>query len=108
MRFRGWYWLALIAVLIRPGPSPSAPTTAAGIGEGKRLFVSTGCGSCHTLRDAGTTGKVGPNLDGVKPSPARVIDQVTNGGAVMQSFKNQLSAAQIKAVASYVSSVAGR
>ena len=30
--------------------------------RGKELFVK-GCGSCHTLADAGTTGKIGPNLD---------------------------------------------
>lgn len=29
---------------------------------GKQLFVE-GCGSCHTLADAGTTSQVGPNLD---------------------------------------------
>ena len=30
--------------------------------RGKELFVK-GCGSCHTLADAGTTGAIGPNLD---------------------------------------------
>jgi cbb3-type cytochrome c oxidase subunit III len=30
--------------------------------RGKELFKK-GCGSCHTLADAGTTGKIGPNLD---------------------------------------------
>jgi mono/diheme cytochrome c family protein len=30
--------------------------------RGKSLFVER-CGSCHTLADAGTQGKVGPNLD---------------------------------------------
>jgi cbb3-type cytochrome c oxidase subunit III len=30
--------------------------------RGKELFVK-GCGSCHTLADAGTTGTIGPNLD---------------------------------------------
>ena len=30
--------------------------------RGKDLFVKS-CGSCHTLRDAGTTGKIGPDLD---------------------------------------------
>jgi mono/diheme cytochrome c family protein len=29
---------------------------------GKQLFID-GCGSCHTLADAGTKGTVGPNLD---------------------------------------------
>jgi cbb3-type cytochrome c oxidase subunit III len=30
--------------------------------RGKELFTKN-CGSCHTLADAGTTGKIGPNLD---------------------------------------------
>jgi cbb3-type cytochrome c oxidase subunit III len=30
--------------------------------HGKELFKQ-GCGSCHTLADAGTTGTIGPNLD---------------------------------------------
>lgn len=30
--------------------------------NGKELFTQK-CGSCHTLADAGTSGKVGPNLD---------------------------------------------
>ena len=30
--------------------------------RGKDLFVKN-CGSCHTLRDAATTGKIGPDLD---------------------------------------------
>jgi mono/diheme cytochrome c family protein len=31
-------------------------------GAGKKLFVQA-CGGCHTLADAGTNGKIGPNLD---------------------------------------------
>ena len=30
--------------------------------NGRELFTQK-CGSCHTLADAGTTGKIGPNLD---------------------------------------------
>lgn len=31
--------------------------------QGKTLFVSEGCGGCHTFKAAGTSGKTGPNLD---------------------------------------------
>jgi sulfite dehydrogenase len=51
---------------------------------------------------------VGPSLDQLQPSAALVQKQVTNGGGVMPSFKGKLSPAQIKAVADYVSSVAGK
>jgi cytochrome c oxidase subunit II len=30
---------------------------------GKEVFASAGCGSCHTVAEAGTSSDVGPNLD---------------------------------------------
>ncbi len=75
--------------------------------NGKSIFKSQ-CASCHTLKDAGTTGTVGPNLDQLKPPLSVVQRQVTNGGSVMPAFKGKLTDAQIKAVAMYVSSVAGK
>ena len=70
--------------------------------DGKAIFSSAGCVSCHTLKAAGATGKVGPNLDQSKIDEAGAIKQVTNGGGVMPAFKGQLSDAQIKAVAHFV------
>ena len=88
------------------------PTTTSGGGSptaaGKQVFVSAGCGGCHTLKDAGSTGNVGPNLDQLKPSEATVDHQVQVGGGAMPSFKGQLTPAQIQSVAAYVSSVAGK
>jgi len=37
----------------------------AGGSAGKALFVSQGCGGCHTFKAAGTAGTVGPDLDKV-------------------------------------------
>jgi mono/diheme cytochrome c family protein len=75
--------------------------------DGKTIFQSE-CASCHTLAAAGATGTVGPNLDQLKPAQAIVVRQVTNGGAVMPAFKGKLTPAQIAAVATYVSSNAGK
>ena len=75
--------------------------------EGKQIFTQN-CGGCHTLQDAGTSGAVGPKLDELKPDKARVERQVTNGGAKMPAFKGRLKPDQIDAVATYVSSVAGK
>lgn len=75
--------------------------------DGKSIFAAS-CGSCHTLADAGTTGTVGPNLDDSKPPKELVVDRVTNGQGAMPSFRDSLDAAQIQAVADYVSSRAGR
>jgi mono/diheme cytochrome c family protein len=66
-----------------------------------------GCAGCHTLSAAGSTGTIGPNLDQLKPSMAIVVKQVTNGGTIMPAFGGKLSAAQIQAVAQYVSSSVG-
>jgi cbb3-type cytochrome c oxidase subunit III len=76
--------------------------------DGKTIFLTAGCTSCHTLKDAGSTGTVGPNLDQKKPPESLVVQRVTNGRGAMPSFKDKLSAAQITAVAKYVSSVAGK
>lgn len=75
---------------------------------GKAVFTSAGCSGCHTLKDAGATGNVGPNLDTLKPAFARAKTQVENGGGPMPAFKGTLSATQIDDVAAYVSSVAGK
>ncbi len=37
---------------------------------GKQVFETAGCKSCHTLKDAGATGTIGPNLDTVQPPPS--------------------------------------
>ncbi len=75
---------------------------------GKEIFLGTsGCGTCHTLGDAGTSGTVGPNLDDAQPSYDHVVDRVTNGFGEMPPFSSTLSEEDIQNVAAYVSSVAG-
>ncbi|HEY2327614.1 MAG TPA: c-type cytochrome [Gaiellaceae bacterium] len=87
----------------------STTTTAQSpLAAGKSVFGSAGCAGCHTLKDAGATGTIGPNLDQLKPGEAIVEKQVTNGGGVMPAFRGKLTPAQIKAVAEYVASVAGK
>jgi mono/diheme cytochrome c family protein len=69
---------------------------------GEQVFASAGCGGCHTLEAAGSSGTVGPNLDEAKPSHDLVVERVTNGMSPMPSFKDQLSDQQIQDVAAYV------
>ena len=90
-------------------PPTSTGETTTGASEpagdaaaGEAVFVSAGCGACHTLKAAGSTGNIGPNLDEAKPDLALVIDRVTNGKSPMPSFKGQLSEKQIQDVAAYV------
>jgi mono/diheme cytochrome c family protein len=81
----------------------SAPTSLA---SGKKLFEDSGCGNCHTLQAAGSTGTLGPNLDQLKPTRDQVVAQLRSGGGGMPSFSGKLSDAQIDAVAAFVSGAA--
>ncbi|MGI9556444.1 MAG: c-type cytochrome [Solirubrobacterales bacterium] len=71
--------------------------------EGKALFKEN-CGSCHTLAAAGTTGTIGPSLDGAGVSADDAATIVTDGRGSMPSFGGQLDEAQIQAVAEFVAS----
>jgi cytochrome c6 len=75
--------------------------------EGKEIFAAAGCGSCHVLADAGSSGTIGPDLDQSQPTVELAIDRVTNGSGAMPSFRDRLNEAQIRAVAEYVSEAAG-
>jgi mono/diheme cytochrome c family protein len=80
---------------------------------GKKLFLAgTGpyrCGSCHTLKAAGSFSYVGPNLDALKPAYAVIVRFVTSGHAPtakystgMPGFSPAFSAKQISDVAAFV------
>jgi mono/diheme cytochrome c family protein len=93
------------------GTLPEATTTEETTGgssvegdaaKGEAVFASAGCGGCHTLEAAGSSGSVGPNLDEAKPDHDLVIERVTNGMGAMPSFKDQLDEQQIADVAAYV------
>jgi mono/diheme cytochrome c family protein len=86
---------------------PAQPAAEGDPRAGKEVFASAGCGGCHTLADAGSSGQVGPNLDNAKPDLALVVERVTNGKGAMPSFKNQLSEEQIRNVAAYVVQATG-
>ena len=70
--------------------------------KGSSIYGSSGCGNCHTLKAANSTGTIGPDLDGLKPDYRAVTAQVTNGGGQMPAFKDSLSNQQIADVAAYV------
>jgi mono/diheme cytochrome c family protein len=45
------------------GPAPPPAEAEGDPQAGGEVFASSGCGSCHTLEAAGTSGTAGPNLD---------------------------------------------
>jgi cytochrome c6 len=81
---------------------------AALLAQGKQLFQQN-CGTCHTLADAGTNGKVGPVLDQVKPNKQLVLSAIKNGGLGSGTMPaNIVTGKDADAVATYVSTVAGK
>lgn len=56
--------LLLLVVAVAAGCGTGGPSKGGDASRGKKLFVAEAkCGSCHTLKDAGSRGTVGPNLD---------------------------------------------
>ena len=77
---------------------------------GKRLFTQASvpaCGVCHTLKDSGSEGAVGPVLDELRPDATRVAKALRNGIGQMPSYKATLDEAQILALAAYVARATG-
>ena len=84
--------------------------------NGKRLFIQE-CGGCHTLQDAGTQGKIGPDLDeafaydrkqGFAESSFRnvVLKQIRIAEPPMPA--NLVTGQDAEDVAAYVAAVAGK
>jgi cytochrome c oxidase subunit II len=111
------------------GSSPSSSSTSSSqttAAAGKAVFTgSAGCGTCHTLAAAGTTGTVGPNL-GVRlvpdakkagmPVKAFIMESIVKPNAFIapgfgpnvmpQTFGQTLTQSQIQALVNFLSSVA--
>lgn len=80
-----------------------------GLAAGKALFLGgaqPACAICHTLKDAGSDGAIGPDLNELKPDAARVAKAVKNGIGQMPAF-SALTEAEIEAVARYVAAASG-
>ena len=71
---------------------------------GRERFVNT-CGGCHTLADAGTNGRVGPNLDDVAPDAEEVLTAIETGPGPMP--ENLLEGEDARQVAEYVAAATG-
>jgi cytochrome c6 len=96
------------------GSLPSVPVLAgeqAALELGKKVFTEVSepqCGLCHMLKHAGSEGEIGPNLDELQLTVEQIEMAVRGGVGVMPPFEETLSEEQIKAVSSYVATVAGK
>ena len=82
-----------------PAATDNAPAATAV--DAKAVFTDT-CGGCHTLSKAGTSGSVGPNLDGVSLSASDIEGIVRDGRGGMPAQGDKLSDDEISAVAAFV------
>lgn len=115
-------WLAQKQAPVSAGGAGSAgggapPTQAQLIALGRQTFAGeAGCGSCHTLADAGTSGTTGPNLRLLRGQTTAEIRQdivdpnarITPGyqaNIMPPNFGQTLSAQQLDGLVAYLASV---
>ena len=106
------WWTSAVWLYGQSTPAASSTSSAipasADAAAGAKVFASAGCGSCHTLAAAKSSGQVGPNLDQAQPTYDQVLQKVTSGGGGMPAFGGQLSEQQIRDVSAFVATNAGK
>jgi cytochrome c oxidase subunit II len=105
-------------------PTPSATASASGGGpDAQALFTANGCGGCHTLAKAGTSGTTGPDLDQQLAADAKAAGMPLNDfirqsivkpsayvakgypdGVMPQDFGDKLTPEQLDALVAYLGS----
>jgi mono/diheme cytochrome c family protein len=73
------------------------------LADGRAVFVSAGCGGCHTLSAAGTHGTLGPNFDtSERLNAAQILQQLDVGAGGMPSYEGRLTERQRRSVSAFV------
>ena len=87
--------------------------------DGMQLFSEVGCGGCHTLEAAGTTGTVGPDL-GVELegedvafiresiiTPDKTVVEGFPGGVMPDDYEDELSPEELDAIVAFIAEAVG-
>jgi mono/diheme cytochrome c family protein len=87
-------------------PAPAKPLPE-GQDAGLAVFTRMGCGGCHTLAAAGSTGPIGPDLGERLPSHTResltaVILSPPAGSVMPEDFGERLSDAELDALVDFL------
>lgn len=105
-----WYssalWLYRQESSAAPVPKASVVPADASAAAGETVFRGN-CSSCHTLKAAGASGQIGPNLDSLRLGFEQVRVKVEGGGGGMPAFGGSLTPQQIRDVAAFVATRAG-
>ena len=105
MMKKHFFWALALAAGALSGFAARADE-AAQLARGKQLFTTAAtpaCAICHTLKDAGSEGAIGPVFDELQPDAARVARALRDGIGAMPSYKATLSETDIEALSLYVS-----
>lgn len=98
------------------GGGPGGSATKAG----EDLFTAQGCGGCHTLAQAGSSGTVGPDLDQALKGrdPAFIRESIVQPGArvapgfsdnlMPSDYGSRLSSEELEQLVDYLARTAGR
>ena len=96
------------------GPDVAQDPTETASAEGAKLFEANGCGGCHTLAAAGSTGTTGPDLDGALADANEafieesIVDPDAQGdrgqppNVMPQTFGETLSPEELDALVQYL------
>jgi mono/diheme cytochrome c family protein len=109
------FGIALPAVVLARGGGHKSKSAPGGVdltsaeAHGRELFAQN-CSTCHTLRAANAVGRVGPNLDQLRPPKVLVKDAIAKGRARGQGqMPDQLLVGgDADDVANFVAATAGR
>jgi cytochrome c553 len=86
---------------------------------GQEVFASAGCGSCHALSAAGSTGQVGPNLDeslqgaDAETIQTQIVDpnsEIAEGfqpGIMPENYEEQLAEEDLANLVAFLAAEAG-
>jgi mono/diheme cytochrome c family protein len=101
------------------GVPGAAPPEVEG-GPGAQVFANNGCGGCHTLAAAGSSGVTGPDLDEVLPGqsaekihedivdPNKEIAKGYPANVMPQNFGETIPANELEELVEYLQEVAGQ
>jgi mono/diheme cytochrome c family protein len=100
-------WRGLIAIVsvtaVLGGCADGRPSRGQLLSEGGRVFVSAGCGGCHTVASVHTHGQVGPDFDTSEQlNRDQIRTQLDYGGGGMPSYRDRLTDRQRDAVIEFV------
>ena len=93
------------------GASPRPAAAARPTVDGGAVFARMGCGSCHQLAAAGSTGEMGPSLDQRLPAHTRASlrEAIVSPppGAMPEDFATRLGPAELDALVGFLLAARG-